>query len=55
VKFFRDTANLDEIRMAADWGSIESAITKPTLIADKGLDQFLKDYARSMQETLVAR
>jgi transaldolase len=36
VKFFLDTANLDEIRKAADWGIIEGVTTNPTLIAREG-------------------
>jgi transaldolase len=36
VKFFLDTANLDEIRKAADWGVIEGVTTNPTLIAREG-------------------
>jgi len=36
VKFFLDTANLDEIRKAADWGILEGVTTNPTLIAREG-------------------
>jgi transaldolase len=36
VKFFLDTANLDEIRKGADWGIIEGVTTNPSLIAKEG-------------------
>jgi len=36
VKFFLDSANLDEIRKAADWGILEGVTTNPTLIAREG-------------------
>ncbi|MGD8237757.1 MAG: fructose-6-phosphate aldolase [Armatimonadota bacterium] len=33
MKFFIDTANLDEIKQAADWGILDGVTTNPTLIA----------------------
>jgi transaldolase len=36
VKFFLDTANLDEIRKAAEWGILEGVTTNPTTIAKEG-------------------
>lgn len=36
MKFFLDTANLDEIRKGADWGIIEGVTTNPSLIAKEG-------------------
>ena len=36
MKFFLDTANLDEIRKGADWGILEGVTTNPTLIAREG-------------------
>jgi transaldolase len=36
VKFFLDTANLDDIRKAADWGILEGVTTNPTSIAKEG-------------------
>jgi hypothetical protein len=69
VKFFLDTANLEELKTSANRG----ATTNPTLIANqgrpmeeqvkpichhpltgKGPDQFLKDYAKAFQEVPVA-
>jgi transaldolase len=36
VKFFLDTANLDELRKAAAWGILDGVTTNPTLIAKEG-------------------
>lgn len=33
MKFFIDTANLDEIKQAADWGILDGVTTNPTLVA----------------------
>src|SRR5579871_5041992 len=33
MKFFLDTANLDELRKAAAWGIIDGVTTNPSLIA----------------------
>ena len=38
MKFFIDTANLDEIRDAATWGIIDGVTTNPSLIAKTGRD-----------------
>lgn len=39
MKFFLDTANLDEIRHAHEWGILDGVTTNPTLIAhEKGVD-----------------
>jgi transaldolase len=38
VKFFLDTANLDEIRKAADLGVLDGVTTNPSLIAKEGVD-----------------
>jgi transaldolase len=39
MKFFIDTANLDEIKTAVSWGIIDGATTNPTLMAkEKGQD-----------------
>lgn len=37
MKFFLDTANLEEIRKAAPWGIIDGVTTNPTLIAKEGI------------------
>jgi transaldolase len=36
VKFFLDTANLDEIRTGVSWGIVDGVTTNPTLIAKEG-------------------
>jgi transaldolase len=36
MKFFIDTANVDEIREACSWGVIEGVTTNPSLIAKEG-------------------
>jgi len=36
VKFFLDTANLDELKKGADWGILDGVTTNPTLIAKEG-------------------
>lgn len=36
MKFFLDTANLDELKKGADWGIVDGVTTNPTLIAREG-------------------
>ncbi|MDY7091432.1 MAG: fructose-6-phosphate aldolase [Acidobacteriota bacterium] len=36
MKFFLDTADLDEIRTGLDWGMVDGITTNPTLIARQG-------------------
>jgi transaldolase len=36
VKFFLDTANLDELKTGASWGIVDGVTTNPTLIAREG-------------------
>ncbi len=36
MKFFLDTANLDEVRKGASWGIVDGVTTNPTLIAKEG-------------------
>ncbi len=39
MKFFLDTANIEEIRQAHEWGILDGVTTNPTLIAhEKGVD-----------------
>lgn len=37
MKFFLDTANLGELRRAADWGIVDGVTTNPSLIAKEGI------------------
>ncbi|HMP00956.1 MAG TPA: fructose-6-phosphate aldolase [Gemmatales bacterium] len=36
MKLFLDTANIDEIKQAADWGILDGVTTNPTLVAKAG-------------------
>lgn len=36
MKFFLDTANLEELRKSADWGIVDGVTTNPSLIAKEG-------------------
>ena len=45
MKFFIDTANVDEIRKANDMGVICGVTTNPSLIAKEG-----KDYVETLKE-----
>jgi transaldolase len=38
VKFFIDSANVDEIREAASWGIVSGVTTNPSLVAKEGRD-----------------
>ena len=38
MKFFLDTANLSNIKAAADWGIVDGVTTNPTLISKEGVD-----------------
>ena len=47
MKFFIDTANLDEIREANDLGILDGVTTNPSLMAKEGItgaDNILKHY-----------
>src|SRR5438105_4283283 len=37
MKFFLDTANLDELKKGAAWGMVDGVTTNPTLIAKEGV------------------
>ena len=38
MRFFLDTANLDEIRQGVEWGVLAGVTTNPTLVAREGVD-----------------
>jgi transaldolase len=40
MKFFLDTANIDEIRQAASWGILDGVTTNPTLVSREGKVDF---------------
>ena len=37
MKFFIDTANVDEIKQAKSWGILDGVTTNPSLIAKEGI------------------
>ena len=37
MRFFLDTANLDELKKGAEWGIVDGVTTNPTLIAREGI------------------
>ncbi len=48
MKIFIDTANIDEIRKANDWGVIDGVTTNPTLVAKEGrsFDEVVREIIR---------
>ncbi len=50
MKFFLDTANLDEIRDAASLGVLDGVTTNPTLIAKEGGQKGFKELVREICE-----
>ena len=49
MKFFIDTANLDQIKEAKDLGILDGVTTNPSLMAKEGIvgqDNILKHYAK---------
>ena len=48
MKFFIDTANVDEIREISKWGILDGVTTNPSLIAKEGRD-FVKLLLKSLQ------
>jgi transaldolase len=38
MKFFLDTANLDEIKQGVQWGLVDGVTTNPSLVAKEGVD-----------------
>ncbi len=56
MKFFLDTANLDEIREAASWGQVDGVTTNPSLIAKEGRDfrQVIEEICRIVDGPISA-
>lgn len=48
IKIFLDTANIEQIRKAADWGMLDGVTTNPTLVAKEGrnYNEVLKEICR---------
>ncbi|MBI5682729.1 MAG: fructose-6-phosphate aldolase, partial [Deltaproteobacteria bacterium] len=38
MKFFIDTANLNEIKKAKEWGLVDGVTTNPSLVSKEGRD-----------------
>ncbi|MBL3593242.1 MAG: fructose-6-phosphate aldolase [Synergistaceae bacterium] len=51
MRFFLDTANLDEIREAAAWGVIDGVTTNPSLVAKEG-DVAFHDHVRAIADVV---
>src|SRR5581483_8966730 len=45
MKFFLDTANLDELKKGASWGIVDGVTTNPSLIAKEGkqVDEHIRE------------
>jgi transaldolase len=56
MKFFLDTANIDEIREAADYGLIDGVTTNPSLVAKEGRDfkEILREIAQIVNGPISA-
>jgi transaldolase len=56
MKFFLDTANIDEIRDAAEYGLIDGVTTNPSLVAKEGRDfkEILRDITRIVNGPISA-
>lgn len=50
MKFFLDTANLDEIRDAASYGVLDGITTNPSLVANEGGQRGFKELVREICE-----
>ena len=42
MKFFLDTANLDEIKQGVAWGIVDGVTTNPSLVAKEGVDFYTR-------------
>jgi len=56
MKFFLDTANVDEIRDAAEYGLIDGVTTNPSLVANEGRDfsEILREITRIVDGPISA-
>jgi transaldolase len=56
VKFFLDTANLDELRKGASWGILDGVTTNPTLIAKEGrpIEEHIRDICKIVDGDISA-
>ena len=56
MKFFLDTANIDEIKDAASWGVLDGVTTNPTLVSREGKKfvEVLKEICAVVNGTISA-
>jgi transaldolase len=56
LKFFLDTANLDELRKGAAWGILDGVTTNPSLIAKEGrpLDEHIREICKIVDGDISA-
>lgn len=56
MKFFLDTANIDEIKEAASWGVLDGVTTNPSLIAKEGrpLKKIIQDIVKIVDGPISA-
>lgn len=56
MRFFIDTANIDEIREANDWGVVAGVTTNPSLVAKEGRDfhQVIREIAAIVEGPISA-
>ena len=56
MKFFLDTANLDELKKGASWGIVDGVTTNPSLIAKEGrpLDEHIREICKIIDGDISA-
>ena len=56
MKFFIDTANIEEIETARDWGLLDGVTTNPTLVSREGraFDGLIKDICEAVDVPVSA-
>ncbi len=56
MKFFLDTANLDELRKGASWGIVDGVTTNPSLIAKEGrpLEEHIREICKIINGDISA-
>lgn len=56
MKFFIDTANIEEIKTARDWGLLDGVTTNPTLVSKEGrpFDEVIKEICEAVDVPISA-
>ena len=57
MKFFLDTANLDQLRKGVSWGIVDGITTNPTLIAKEGkpFEEHIREICHVMRRSRCPR